>query len=45
MWKRIYNPAAERARQLARSGQFATLLELRLILSEEGYAATDLRSD
>lgn len=45
MWKRIDNASAERARELANTGQFADLLELRLKLREEGYAATDLRSD
>lgn len=41
----IEKPAAERARELARTGQVADMLELRLKLREEGYAATDLRSD
>jgi len=40
MRNRVDNPAAERARKL-----FANMLELRLQLRQEGYAAADLRSD
>ena len=45
MGKLIDSPAAVRARELAKTGCFASLLELRLQLRREGYAATDLRGD
>ena len=45
MRNRIDNTSAERARALAKTGQFTCLLELRLQLRLEGYAASELRSD
>jgi len=41
----VDNPAGERARALAKTGQFTCLLELRRQLRLEGYAANELRSD
>lgn len=45
MQNRIDNTSAERARALAKTGQFTCLLELRQQLRLEGYAASELRSD